>query len=168
MKFCPNCASQLIKQEIDGAYKNVCVSDGCDFVNWNNPVPVVAGLVQLGNNYVLARNSEWPKEVFSVITGFMEKNETPEESISRELKEELGYACMSLKFIGHFKFPKNNQLIIAYHLEAKGALSLSTEIAEIKVVSREALFQYDFGKFQLTSEIISSWARSENAHNNTP
>jgi len=161
MRFCPDCGSQLIKQEIDGIHKEVCGFEGCGFVNWDNPVPVVAGLVQFGNNYVLARNAEWPREMFSVITGFMEKGEAPKESISRELKEELGYSCGAIRFIGHFSFPQNNQLIIAYHLEAKGVLSLSAEIAEVKVVSREELLQYDFGKLQLTNEIIRSWARSE-------
>lgn len=161
MKFCPNCASRLIKKEVDGSQKGVCASEGCGFVNWNNPIPVVAGLVQLGNNYVLARNAEWPSDIFSVITGFMEKGETPEESISRELKEELGYSCEALRFIGHFSFPRNNQLIIAYHVEAKGVLSLSEEIAEVKVVSMGELLQYDFGQLQLTSEILRSWARGE-------
>ena len=161
MKFCLRCASQLIKQEIDGTPKEACSFNGCGFVNWENPIPVVAGLVKLENSYVLARNSEWPREVFSVITGFMEKGESPEEAVSRELKEELGCYCGSLEFIGHFKFSRNNQLIIAYHVEAKGVLSLSSEIAEVRLVSEGELLQYDFGKLQLTSEIVRSWARSE-------
>lgn len=161
MKFCPNCAGTLTTQNIGNSDKAVCADKACGFVNWDNPIPVVAGLVQLGNNYVLARNAEWPKGMFSVITGFIEKGETPEESIARELKEELGYACDGVRFIGHFNFPQMNQLIIGYHVEAKGVLSLSTEIAEVKVISKEELLQYNFGKLQLTKEIISSWARSE-------
>jgi NADH pyrophosphatase NudC (nudix superfamily) len=161
MKFCPNCAGTLITQKISNSERAVCSDKQCGFVNWDNPIPVVAGLVQLGDSYVLARNAEWPKDMFSVITGFIEKGETPEESITRELEEELGYACEGVRFIGHFKFPQMNQLIIAYHVKARGELSLSSEIAEVKVVSNKELLQYNFGKLQLTKEIVSSWDRSE-------
>ena len=57
MKFCPECASEIARREIDGKSRFAC--SGCEFVAWGNPVPVVAVLVELGQHYVVARNSAW-------------------------------------------------------------------------------------------------------------
>ena len=59
-------------------------------MHWDNPVPVVAALIEYQGKIVLARNSQWPEGVLSLITGYLERNETPEEAVVREVKEELG------------------------------------------------------------------------------
>ena len=58
MKFCPECASLLELKRVDGAERKACASPECSFVHWDNPVPVVAALVQYQGKIVLARNSQ--------------------------------------------------------------------------------------------------------------
>lgn len=79
MKYCPECASVLELKCVDGVERKACTSPECAFVHWNNPVPVVAALVQYHGEVVLARNSQWPEGMFSLVTGYLERNETPEE-----------------------------------------------------------------------------------------
>jgi NAD+ diphosphatase len=124
-------------------------------------VPVVAGLVHLGGQYILARNSAWPHGLFSVISGFLEKGELPEHAIVRETKEELGLTAGDCKFIGHFELPENNQLIIAFAVEACGRLWLSEEIAEVTLVSHEKIAKFDFGHLELTRRIVLRWLEIE-------
>ena len=158
--FCPHCAARLENREIDGRSRLACCS--CDYVNWNNPTPVVAGLVQLieqdsqGETFVLARNADWPTGMFSLITGFLEQGEKPEQAIAREAQEELGVHCVEVCFLGHFSLPRFNQLIIAYHLRTAGPLAPGAEIAETLLLSREALAAYDFGQLELTTHIVAS------------
>lgn len=97
----------------------------------SNPVPVVAGLVRLSDNYVLARNTSWPANIFSLLTGVLENGESPEAAAVRETHEELGVRAQTTRFIGHFPLPQLNQLIIAYELRATGELVLGDEIAEV-------------------------------------
>jgi len=158
--FCPHCAARLENREIDGRSRLACAA--CDYVNWNNPTPVVAGLVQLidqnsqGEIYVLARNAAWPTGMFSLITGFLEAGEQPEQAIAREAQEELGVHCREARFLGHFALPRFNQLIIAYHLSATGPLAPGAEIAETRLLGREALAAYDFGQLELTTHIVAT------------
>lgn len=116
----------------------------------------MAGIVRHNGKYILARNSAWKEGVFSMITGFIECTELPEKSIAREVEEELGLFSEDIKFIGHFAFKKMNQLIIAYHIEAKGVIELSSELLEVKYVTESDLREYDFGEFGLTRDIVNS------------
>jgi NAD+ diphosphatase len=155
MKYCPLCRSELERRAIDGHTRLACSSADCSFVHWNNPIPVVAGLVQLPAGYVLARNAGWPTDVFSLLTGFLENGESPERAVVREVHEELGVRATSARLIGHFPLPQLNQLMIAYELEATGEVTLGDEIAEVKVVSPSELANFDFGPLQLTRDIVS-------------
>lgn len=162
MKYCPECKSELERRFIDGIDRRVCVSPGCRFVHWENPLPVVAGLVQFNGSIVLARNTKWPSGIFSLITGFLEKAESPEQAIARELKEELGLDCETLEFIGHYPFPEMNQILMAFWLKATGQLKTGNEISEIKQMSKEELRSYEFGPLYLTTEIVNDWLANNN------
>lgn len=157
MKFCPLCKSDLVAGERDRIQKQVCSSAGCRFVNWNNPIPVVAGLVHREGRYILARNAEWPSGRFSLITGFLETGETPEDAIVRETREELGLQGGDCRLIGHFALPVFNQIIVAYAVEAQGELTLSDEIAEVLWVAECDLASFDFGALALTRDIVDRW-----------
>ena len=157
MKYCPECSSELQHRVIDNVERLVCISPQCGFIHWNNPIPVVAGLIQYGDKYVLARNAKWPSGMFSLITGFLEKDETPEQAILRETKEELGIAGERVEFIGHYSLPELNQLILAFAVQGHGNLTPSDEIAEVQVLSRSELASFDFGRFELTSKIVAHW-----------
>lgn len=143
MKYCPLCKKNLTKQKIDGEERLACSSDTCDFVFWNNPIPVVAGIVEIDNKIVLAHNVSWPKEWFSIITGFLEKGETAEEGIARETKEELDLTAGKCTLVGVYSFHKMNQIIIAYHVLAKGMIKLNEELDLYKVVDKEELKPWD-------------------------
>ena len=82
---------------------------------------------------LLARNAAWPGRMFALITGFMEAGETPEEGITREVGEETSLKVDALKLIGVYDFQRMNQIIIAYHVVARGEVTLSPELAEYKL-----------------------------------
>ena len=114
MKYCPDCASRLELKCLDGIDRKACPSPGCGFVHWDNPVPVVAALVQYQGKVVLARNSQWPEGMFSLVTGYLERSETPEGAVVREVKEELGLNGEVQDFIGCYSFAEKNQIILAH------------------------------------------------------
>src|SRR5881227_225784 len=129
MKFCPSCASPLIARKLDERTRLVCASESCDYVFYDNPAPVVAALVEHGQTVLLVRNKGWPEKWYGLVSGFLEKGESPEDGVLREVREELGLRGDIVSFIGAYAFPENNQVILAYHVRAHGDIELGEELA---------------------------------------
>lgn len=142
-RYCPQCAGPLERRAIDGHERSCC--GGCGFVFWDNPVPVVAALVECAGGILLARNRQWPAGQFGLITGFLERDETPEAGVLREVAEELGLAATAVSWIGNYPFSRQNQLLLAYHVVADGELRLNEELAEVRLITPDRLRAWDFG-----------------------
>lgn len=157
MKYCPECTAQLDDKIIDGVERKACLSPDCGFVHWDNPVPVVAALVQHGEKIILARNVAWPAGRYSLITGYLERHETPGYAVLREVKEELGLEGVVSGFIGCYSLFAANQIILAMSVTATGVLRLGEEIAETILVSRDEMAHRPFGELAITAAIVRDW-----------
>ena len=157
-RFCPLCATALapISQLEDGGEKTRLRCPACNFTHWNNPVPVLAAVIEYGGQVLLARNAAWTGRMFALITGFMEAGETPEQGITREIAEETALTVQSLKLIGVYDFQRMNQLIVAYHAVATGEVRLSPELAEYRLYPLEKLKCWPAG----TGYALADWLRS--------
>jgi NAD+ diphosphatase len=140
-RFCPMCAGELreIVQAEDGGDKARLRCTACGFTHWNNPTPVLAAIVELEGQVLLARNAAWTNRFFGLITGFMEAGETPEEGIRREIAEETALQTEALTLVGVHDFQRMNQVIITYHARCRGVVSLSPELAEYKLLAPQSL-----------------------------
>ncbi len=144
-KFCPRCGKPLEKGTREGRERLLCSSPECGYVFWDNPLPVVAALVEYRGKILLARNRAWPEKVFALITGFLEKDESPEEGVLREVREELNLDGTIEGMIGVYGFTQANQLIVAYHVKAEGEITLNEELAEVREVPFDRLKAWPFG-----------------------
>ncbi len=159
MNFCLKCGTSLIHKTISERKHLTCSSDSCDFVLWNNPIPVVGGIVETSKGVILANNKSWPPNIFSIITGFIESHESPENAILREVKEELNLIGGSPRLIDVYPFNECNQIIIVYHLEATGDVMLNEELNAFKYFTRNELQGWPFGQEKLKGwPFGSGWA----------
>jgi protein tyrosine phosphatase (PTP) superfamily phosphohydrolase (DUF442 family)/8-oxo-dGTP pyrophosphatase MutT (NUDIX family) len=132
-QFCPQCAKPLETASHGEVQRRACPDSSCGFVHWNNPVPVVAAIVEHEGEIILARNAAWPPKMFALITGFLEAHDPhPETGVLREVEEELGLKARIGEFVGFYPFERMNQVIIAYHVIAEGTVKLNEELVEWK------------------------------------
>ena len=160
-RYCPTCANELapIEQLEDGGPKTRLRCTACDFTHWNNPTPVLAAVVECtdrGGQLLLARNVAWPGRRFALITGFMEAGETPQEGIAREVMEETALTVDALSLIGVYDFQRMNQVIVAYHAQARGEIVLSPELAEYKLFAPQDVRCWPAG----TGYALADWLRA--------
>ncbi|MGK0498753.1 MAG: NADH pyrophosphatase NudC (nudix superfamily) [Oceanicoccus sp.] len=153
---CPQCGSEVISKYLDGTDRQQCSRD-CGFVHWDNPVPVVAAIVEYNGQVLLARNAQWPPGWFALITGFLEKGETVEDSVLREVKEELNLDGHIVSFVGNYVFLEANQLLIVFHVKATGTISLNEELVEYKLQNKEDVVPWDKG----TGPAIKDWLQAQ-------
>ena len=160
-RFCPSCATELQPIEMleDGGPKTRLRCPACRWTHWNNPTPVLAAVIECADRdgkVLLARNAAWTHRMFALITGFMEADETPEEGIAREVAEETSLTVDSLKLIGVYEFKRMNQVIIAYHVVARGEIVLSPELAEYKLMEPAQIKCWPAG----TGRAVADWLTS--------
>lgn len=157
-RFCRACGAGLETLPLAGRLRQVCAA-GCGHVEWGNPLPVVAALVERDGHIVLARNHAWAEGSFGLITGFLEAGESPEAAVMREVAEELGLAASAATLIGVYPFERKNEVIIAYHVVAGGEIVLNEELAEVRLIVPEKLRPWDFG----TGLAVRDWLRARTA-----
>ena len=158
IKFCPVCAQSLEHRadEHEAGKVRLACPEG-HWTHWDNPLPVLAALVEVEGHILLARNAAWPEKTFALITGFMERGETPEQGIARELKEETNLDADQISLIGVYEFIRKNEVIIAYHVKASGEIRLSPELLEYRLVQPERLRPWNAG----TGYAMADWMRSK-------
>lgn len=159
-RFCPRCARALAERadpvDEGGRLRRACPDATCGYVHWNNPVPVVAAIVEYEGRILLARNAAWPEGMFALITGFLEHGETPEAGIAREVREETSLEAESVTLVGVYEFIRKNELIIAYHVRARGTIRLSPELLEYRLIEAPKLRPWRAG----TGQAVADWMRA--------
>jgi NADH pyrophosphatase NudC (nudix superfamily) len=145
-----------------GKERECCPAEGCGFVFWDNPVPVVAAIVERGERVVLVRSIGWPETWYGLVTGFLEANETPENGVLREVEEELGIRGELGAYLGAYPFERMNQIIFVYHVRAgEGPITLCREeLADHKEVPLERLRPWARG----TGPALRDWLASRGLH----
>ncbi|HJL17192.1 MAG TPA: NUDIX domain-containing protein [Sandaracinaceae bacterium LLY-WYZ-13_1] len=154
---CMRCGAPLVEKDLSSIRRQVCPEDG--WVFYDNPTPVVAAIVEHRGDVILVRNHGWPEKWFGLVTGFLEKEETPEEGILRELDEELGLSGQVMSLVGLYPFAQRNELIIAYHVRAEGEVVLGDELEATKRIHPEKLRPWPFG----TGHAVRDWLESRQA-----
>ena len=157
-RFCPSCATplELIPKQEDGGWVERLRCVACDWTHWNNPTPVLAGIVQYQGKILLARNAAWIGRRFALITGFMEAGESPQEGVTREIAEETNLQVSALQLVGVYDFQRMNQVIIAYHAVCHGEVRLSPELVDYRLYAFEDVLCWPSGTGYALAEFLTS------------
>ena len=157
-KFCPCCTAPLAQRTLQGEARSAC-SANCGFVHYDNPTPVVAAVVEHDGMVLLAHNRSWPpafRSFYGLITGFLERGESPDQCALREVKEELDLVGTAPTLIGVYPFEQMNQVIIAYHVPANGTVVLNHELDDFRHVPLGECSAWSGG----TGLALRDWLRS--------
>ena len=121
LKYCPQCKYPLRKISINKRKRLVCIK--CGWINYENPLPAVVAVIKRNNKVLLIKRGIEPhKGRWSLPSGFIEIEETPQAACLRELKEETNLEGKISRLIGVYgqrnKMYKNI-LVVAYEVEIK-------------------------------------------------
>lgn len=116
-QFCGRCATRTT----DGPdeFSKRCTRCGTVYHPRLSPAAIV--LVRRGNDeLLLARSPGFPKGLYSVLAGFVELGESIEQTISREVREEVGIEVENVRYFGSQPWPFPHSLMIGFTADYAG------------------------------------------------
>jgi len=126
--FCGRCGSRTEQHATELA--RVCPSCGAHY--YPRITPAVIMLVEREGRVLLARRAGLARPFFSVLAGFVEPGETLEETVRREVREEVGIEVDDVRYFASQPWPFPSQLMIGFTARwAGGEIELDdAELAE--------------------------------------
>ena len=127
-QFCGHCATPMSQLAGDRAKR----CPNCGLVNYPRLSPAIIVLISRGDEVLLARAPRFPSSMFSVLAGCVEPGESLEETLIREVREEVGIEVKDIRYFGSQPWPFPNSLMIGFTaVYAGGEIAIApAEIAE--------------------------------------
>ena len=123
------------------AIERVRVCPNCGLSFHPRIPPAVIVLVERGTQLLLARGANFPPGLFSAVAGFVEIGESLEQTVHREVQEEVGVQITDVRYFSSQPWPFGHSLMIGFHARyAAGQLRADgVEIVEAGWFERDAL-----------------------------
>ena len=109
-RFCGRCGAA--NEEAEGELARRCPR--CGLTSFPRISPAVIVLVRRGHEVLLGRGNHLPPGLFSTLAGFVEPGETLEETVRREVREEVGVELGAVRYFGSQPWPFPDSLMIGF------------------------------------------------------
>jgi NAD+ diphosphatase len=120
-QFCGRCGRPTQSHASDLAKS--CGSCKLDF--YPRLSPCIITLITRGDECLLAWHARSKEEKFSCVAGFIEVGESPEQTLIREVREEVGLEVANIRYVASQPWPFPGQLMLGYFADyASGDICL--------------------------------------------
>ena len=165
-KYCPQCGSKLINKEI-GDEGQLPYCSICDTPYWETfSTSIICAVINEYNEIALLRQDYVSTNNHVCVAGMIKPGETAEETVYREVAEELGLNVVNTSFIDSFFYEKKELLMLGYKVNVlKKDFILSSEVDSAKWFPlKDALSKLHEGgiAWQLVSTIIKNESNKQN------
>jgi len=109
-QYCGHCATPMTQLSHERAKR----CPNCRLVNYPRLSPAIIVLVSRGEELLLARAHRFPPGMYSILAGFVEPGESLEETVVREVGEEVGIEITDIRYFGSQPWPFPNSLMIGF------------------------------------------------------
>ncbi|MBP1927780.1 NAD+ diphosphatase [Methanolinea mesophila] len=156
--FCGRCGADTRPLTTERA--RACTA--CGRIIYPRISPAIIVLVKKGEEILLARSPRSPPGFYSVIAGFNEPGENLEQTVRREVGEEVGITVRNIRYFGSEPWPFPDSLMIGFVADyAGGEIRVDhQEIEEARWYSRENLPSIP-SKTSISRALIEAWIRRE-------
>ena len=112
-RFCGRCGREMAPAK----EMNARECSGCGMLAFPRISPAVIVLVERDGQVLLARSPRFTADFYSVLAGFVEPGETLEDTVHREIEEEVGIKIRNVRYFGSQPWPFPDSLMIGFTAE---------------------------------------------------
>lgn len=166
--YCGRCGGLLAIKT--AGYSAVCGS--CGLITYPQSHPAAIMTVSDGANILLGRQATWPERRYSLLAGFVEPGESPEQTVVREVFEESGVRVQAVRYVCSQPWPMPMALMLGFEARAHvQPVVLSDELQDARWFSREELLEKIKSdevllpdRISISHALIQRWLNSETKH----
>lgn len=126
-RYCGKCgsATELRKEE------RGIVCSGCGLVSYPKISPAVIVAITCKNRILLAKGKNYKGDFYALIAGYVDIGESIEETVVREVKEEVGLDIKNLKYYKSQPWPFSASIMLGFTAEADDTQQIVIDEKEI-------------------------------------
>lgn len=94
-QFCARCGHEV---QLDSQTASTLCSH-CSLQVFTPISPAILALIERGDTILLAHNIRFPDQLYSLVAGYCEAGEPAEDTVIREVHEEVGILVHNVRFI---------------------------------------------------------------------
>jgi ADP-ribose pyrophosphatase YjhB (NUDIX family) len=165
MRFCPLCATGLVRSPVPPDQREQAVCPGCGFVFYLNPKVVAGTIPEQDGRLLLTRRSINPSRgLWTFPGGFVDFGETVTDAAVRETWEETGLTVSLAGLLNVYSYPGSPVIIVYRAHVTGGTLTPCPENDQLEWVT-PAEIPWTQLAFDSTREALREWV---GAHGLTP
>ena len=137
-KFCGRCGQKMQPSDIERAM----VCPDCGLIEYPKICPAVIVAVINGDKLMVTRYADRPFRGWALIAGFVEIGETLEDTVRREVMEEVGVKVKNLRYYKNQPWSFTDTLLCGFYCDLDGDDTVTLDTSELKEahwLSREEL-----------------------------
>lgn len=159
-QYCGKCGSGMI---VDAKERKLnCTS--CDHLDYPKINPVVIVGITNNDKLLLTKYANSNYDRYSLVAGFVEIGESLEDTVNREVMEEVGLKVKNIKYFGSQPWGISGGLLTGYFAEVDGDDKIVLDLDELKegiwVTKEEMPFVNDHEK-TLTRSMMYDWLKNQ-------
>ena len=154
-RFCSKCGNSMKRSEKE----RMLYCESCGFQTYPTISPCVIVAVHDGRRLLLTKYAGRAYTRYALIAGFAEIGESLEQTVHREVKEEVGLRVKNLKFYKSQPWPFTDTLLAGFYAELDGDDTITLEENELALgiwMNREDIPPAEMN-ISLTSEMMEAF-----------
>jgi NAD+ diphosphatase len=157
-RFCGRCGTPTEKQDNDRSMK----CPACGLLAYPRLAPAMITLVTRGHGddseALLARGVQFRAPMYSCLAGFVEPGESLEQSVIREVREEVGVQIGTPRYVSSQPWPFPHSLMLGFRAEWTGGdiVCDPTEILDAQWFRKDALPNIP-PRISIARKLIDGW-----------
>jgi NAD+ diphosphatase len=123
-RYCGRCGRPT--RPVPGEHAVRC--DACELSFYPRVAPAIIVLIRRGRQALLAHAAHFREGMYSTLAGFVEAGESLEQTLMREVREEVGIEVASIRYFGSQPWPFPHSLMVGFTADyASGEIRVDGE-----------------------------------------
>lgn len=158
-RYCGRCGANMRKSSKERAM----VCDSCNNIRYPQISPgIIVGIID-GDKILMTKYAKGVYKKYALVAGFNEIGETLEDTVRREVMEEVGLKVKNIRYYKNQPWGLTSSLLVGFFAELDGQATVTldtNELAEATWFKREDIHEHNLS-ISLTQEMIEVFRRGK-------